>query len=223
MFKKHGSITLNLKTILMLPLLIFMAPLWGQHGAHTHGRADLNLVLNSDREIVAELIAPAESVYGFEHAPRNAKETEQMNEGLKRLKASLSKMLVFEKKAGCKITEIDEEGYIGAVESSRQEGEGSSGTPEGHEAHGHADHTEKSHAHHGETHEGKKSQAAEGGHHRNVAIRWRVLCGADLMGERIIVNWSEALPDIHHIELTLLAPGRQDAISLRRSGAKIRL
>ncbi|MDJ0842374.1 MAG: DUF2796 domain-containing protein [Acidobacteriota bacterium] len=223
MFKKHGSITLNPKTISILPLLVFIAPLWGQHGAHTHGKAELNLVLNSDREIVAELISPAESVYGFEHAPRNAKETEQMKEGLKRLKASLSNMLVFEKQAVCKITEIDGESYSGAVEGSRPGGAGSPGISEGHEAHGQTEHTEKHHAHHGEKHGGKNSRATEDSRHRNVMIRWRVLCGADLTGQRMIVNWSEVLPDIHHIELTLLTQDRQDAISLRRSGAKIRL
>ena len=220
MFKKQGSMTPKLQHILMLPLLMFVAPLWGQHGAHTHGRAELNLVLNSGREIVAELITPAESVYGFEHTPRNAKETEQMNEGLKRLRSSLANLLVFEKKAACNISEIDEDNYVGAVASSGHDGEGSSGTHEDHEAHGHSGHAEDSHAHHGEDHGG---EGAEDSHHRNVMVRWRVSCGTDMTGERITVMWREVLPDIHHIELTLLTPDRQEAISLRRSGTKIRL
>jgi hypothetical protein len=219
MFKKHGSIAPNRKTLLMLPLLLCAVPLWAQHGAHTHGKAELNLVLNADREIVAELISPAESVYGFEHAPRNAKEEEQMKAGLKRLRSSLSTMLVLEKKAGCSVTEIVEDSYVGAVESDHHHDEGSSGTHKHHEGHGHGEETEDSHDHHAEHGE----EAAGDTHHRNVVIRWKVQCGTDLAGERITVNWNEALSDIHHMALTILTPTRQKAISLERSGEKIRL
>ena len=189
MYKKHGSSTPKVKNLLLLTLLLLGAPLWGQHGAHTHGKAELNLILNSDREMVAELITPAESVYGFEHAPRNVKEKEQMSEGLKRLKASLANMLTFEKKINI-VTEIAEE----------------------------KEHTEKSHAHHGHKHED-----AEESHHRNVMLRWSIQCDANLIGQKVIVNWREALPDIHHMDVTLLTSDRQEAISLRSSGAKIRL
>ena len=200
MFKDGISNTMGLNKWMLL--LVPITSLWGQHGAHTHGEAELNLILNSHREVVAELIVPAESVYGFEHAPRNAKESEQMEEGLKRLKASLSNIVAFEKQAGCQITEMD--------------GEKSTGSHENHEPHGQGEHTDKAHRHHGE-------KPQEHQNHHNVMIRWRVLCGVDLKDKNMVVNWSEALPSIHHIQLTLLTPNRQEAISLRRSGEKIRI
>lgn len=38
--------------------------------AHEHGRAELSLVL-AERELLLELTAPADSITGFEHAPRS--------------------------------------------------------------------------------------------------------------------------------------------------------
>jgi len=222
MFNKLDSITPISKALLVATLFCAMHPLWGQHQAHTHGKAELSLVLHTDRELFAELIIPAESVYGFEHAPRNASEEAQMNRGLQRLSDALATILVFESEAGCHITPVDDKGWFGVVEArSGKEEEGSSDHTGGHEAHGHGDHAEAAHDHHGDGHEAK--EAGADAHHRNVVIRWRAHCQTDMRGERLTVRWHEALPDIHHIELTLLTPNRQEAISLRRSGTTIRL
>lgn len=77
--------TLSLK---LLPLLCLALPLAASAGAqhdhehdfdrparvhtsaHEHGRAELSLVL-AGRELVLELTAPADSITGFEHAPRS--------------------------------------------------------------------------------------------------------------------------------------------------------
>lgn len=182
---------------------------WAQHSAHTHGRATLNVVLDQDREIVAELIAPADSVYGFEHQPRNPLEYAQMAEGLNRLKAALAEILVIEGQPKCTLAEIQEEGRHKQAE--KQHGRHDHAKPKNQED-GHK------HAHH-DSH-GEKEEHA--GHH-NVMVRWKLTCKPKLSGRRLIVNWHGALPNVHHIDLVLLTPDRQEAVDLTKSGSKVYL
>ena len=204
---KHISNAARVQKVLVAALFALAMPLWSQHAAHTHGVAELNLILNTEREIVAELITPADSVYGFEHAPRTTAEKAQMEKGLKRLKASLAKMLVIENQNNCSVSEMG--GDEGVAQNSSQNMQGATQP---------AKQAEKHHTHH---HKGHGESSA--GHHKNVALRWKIQCGSTLSGQRVIVNWSEALPDVHKIKLTLLTPDQQSAISLKRSGTKIRL
>lgn len=186
-------------TTLAISLFVFLSPVWSQHSAHTHGKAELNLVLQSDRELIAELIAPAESVYGFEHAPRNQEERVKIEAGLNQLKASLSELIAMEKRGACKTIEIAESGYTG-----------DSGThSKDHHAHKHSKPSKNDHHH--------------TSNHHNVTIRWKLSCGSDLTGQVMILNWSQALADIQHMEVTLLTPTRQEALSFRRSGSKFKL
>ena len=164
-----------------LALLLMTAPVWGQHAAHTHGRAELNLIVNSDHELMAELIAPAESVYGFEHTPRNAKEKAQKEEGLKRLKSALAGILTFEQQAGCMAAHITEQGYRGSDTHKTASHEAHTGHDHGH--------------HHGHDHDKHEHAAEEHESHLNVAIQWKVQCGKGLIGQKIGVNWNDATPD----------------------------
>lgn len=200
-------------------ILIFLAPLsvlplWGQHAAHSHGKAELNLIQNTDYELIAELIAPAESVYGFEHRPRNQRETQQMEEGLTQLKNSLFVLVSFDKTATCKATDIED-----LSDANKNSGASK------HASHDHDHNHKKHHSKPG----GSSSESNDHHHksdhsnHRNVMIRWKIQCQQELTGQTIRINWDGVLKGIHRINLTLLTSDRQDAVSLSRSGAKVRL
>lgn len=179
-------------------LFMLVMPTHGQHHAHTHGRAALNLVLNTDRELMVELIAPAESVYGFEHAPRNAQESAQMQAGIEKLKAAGSKLLVFKAELSCQTEVRTEAGYTGAKTTAKPD-------HHGHDHHDHAD------AH------SPKDQ------HHDVMLRWLIRCESNLNGQEMSIHWQDVLSDIHHVEVTVLTADRQEALSLKRSGQTVRL
>ncbi|CAM2005692.1 ZrgA family zinc uptake protein [Acanthopleuribacter pedis] len=182
-----------------LPILFLLAapPCAAQHAAHTHGKAELNLVVGEDHQIVAELIVPAGSVYGFEHAARNPLEVARKEAGLNKLKAALASMLVLHRKAGCAVT------VLGEVEEQAHP----------HHDHGHA-HARHDRGGHSKTHETD---------HHNVMVHWTLQCGSTLRDQQLTVNWREVLPDIHQITVVLLTPDRQERLDLHKSGTVIRL
>lgn len=56
-----------------------------EHAAHVHGEARLQLVMEADT-LEMELQAPAQDVVGFEHAPENEQERQQVTDTITRLK-----------------------------------------------------------------------------------------------------------------------------------------
>ncbi|MCA3086160.1 MAG: DUF2796 domain-containing protein [Rhodocyclaceae bacterium] len=70
------------------------------HGAHEHGNAKLNLVVEGNK-LTAQLEVPSESIYGFEYEPKSEKDKKQREAGGEKLKSSFEKMLVIDKSLGC--------------------------------------------------------------------------------------------------------------------------
>ncbi len=66
----------------------------GTAGAHEHGIARLGLAVDGAR-VTVDLELPAESVFGFEHAPRSAEERATVAEALDRLRTGGAGLLAF--------------------------------------------------------------------------------------------------------------------------------
>jgi hypothetical protein len=78
-------------------------PAYAQSKAHTHGLATLNIVIEG-RTGMLEFSAPAEDLYGFERAPRNAAERERRDAALNRLRRGMGELVIFDGSLGCTIT-----------------------------------------------------------------------------------------------------------------------
>jgi hypothetical protein len=95
----------------MIPRLLLAAgllaacatPALAQGKAHTHGLATLNIVIEG-RTGMLEFSAPAEDIYGFERAPRNAAERERRDAALNRLRRGMGELVLFDSALGCTIT-----------------------------------------------------------------------------------------------------------------------
>jgi hypothetical protein len=85
-------------------LAMVFAPAYGarQH-AHVHGAGRVNIVVEGQTATV-EFMAPAESIYGFEHAPQTAAERQQRDAALARLEAQIGSMIVFAPALDCQFT-----------------------------------------------------------------------------------------------------------------------
>lgn len=70
------------------------------HGAHDHGSAKLNLVVEGTK-LTAVLEVSSDSIYGFEYEPKSDKEKKQRDEGGEKLKANFGKMLLLDASLNC--------------------------------------------------------------------------------------------------------------------------
>ena len=70
------------------------------HGAHEHGHAKLNLIVEGSK-LTAQLEAPSESIYGFEYEPMSEIEKKQREAAGEKLKNTFGKMLVLDESLGC--------------------------------------------------------------------------------------------------------------------------
>ncbi|WP_337169810.1 DUF2796 domain-containing protein [Gemmatimonas aurantiaca] len=106
--------------------LLLTAPIWsGRHleAQHVHGQARLSVGIEG-RTGQAELRATGDDVFGFEHAPRTARERETQTQALTRLRTSGGTLLRFDPALGCQVTardvRIDTSGEHGEVVAAYQ-------------------------------------------------------------------------------------------------------
>jgi hypothetical protein len=78
------------------------APLHAQAKAHTHGLAELDIVIEG-RTGTLEFRAPAEDIIGFEREPRTPAERWQRDLALLRLQTRMREMVRFDASLGCTI------------------------------------------------------------------------------------------------------------------------
>jgi hypothetical protein len=86
--------------------------------AHEHGAAKLNIVVEGTK-IAMEFESPSESVYGFEHEAKTAKEKLAVESAVKKLKENLAGAFVFDKKLACRLEATKIEPWV------KEEGHGS--------------------------------------------------------------------------------------------------
>ena len=86
-------------------LAMFHEPLAAQTPrAHVHGEAELNVVAEG-AQLEIQLLAPLDSVLGFEHAPRTDKQREAVRSMAKRMRQAQS-LFVPTPQAGCSATSV---------------------------------------------------------------------------------------------------------------------
>jgi len=96
---------MNMRKLTLL-LISTLVPLAGAEkrkttGAHEHGTAKLNIVIEG-RTLAIEWEAPAEGVVGFEHLARTPAEKANESAALAQLKGGISRMVVLEPALGCR-------------------------------------------------------------------------------------------------------------------------
>ena len=80
----------------------------GTAGAHEHGIARLGLAVDGTR-LTVDLQLPAESVFGFEHAPRSAEERATVAEAIDRLRTGGARLLAFPDGVTCALDSAEVE------------------------------------------------------------------------------------------------------------------
>jgi hypothetical protein len=74
-----------------------------QHRGHSHGTAQLNIVIEGRRGTV-EFIAAGEDLYGFEGPPRTTAQRDARAAAVARLRNGVAELVIFDASLGCRFT-----------------------------------------------------------------------------------------------------------------------
>jgi len=171
------------------------------HAAHEHGKATMNVALSAS-ELNIELLAPADSFWGFEHAAKTPEQQAAEQKALSTLKSGI--WLVLPVAAGCELKRSS------AARSTNETHDDEHGAHEAHEHEGHKSH---------DTHDHKKaSDGKQASMHADVAVSLEYACSkpVDLMQEgAIALGLFQMFPNISSVNLQAVTDSGQLAKTLR--------
>ena len=173
----------------------------GTVGAHEHGIARLGLAVDGTR-LTVDLELPAESVLGFERAPRSAEERATVAEALDRLRTGGARLIAFPDGAICSLDSAEVE----APEVVLGDDAGEDQQPEEDEAHVH----EEDEAHVHEEDEASVHEEDEGTQHEEVHLLASLTCSREPLGPASL-RFADLLPDVVQVDLTVFTAAGEAA------------
>lgn len=179
-------------------------------GAHVHGVAALNIVLEGD-DLDVMLESPAMNVVGFEHKPVSDEHFEQSHKALHTLKDI--EWLVIDK-GGCKVNEAEVAWQYASMVHERFHNE--NGEEHKHEEHKHEEHKHEEHEH---DHAGHDHQ--DGGEHSDIDAKFEFHCQSPASVEVITVNLFDAFPRFEKLNVQWIVNDKQGASVLTPSSRQI--
>ena len=111
MIKRHNfSLTFLTSSILTATLLASNAAVakeeeHREHGAHEHGHAKLNVIVENNL-LILNIESPSINVFGFEHQPNNHEQTTIAEDAIKDLK-NFASLITLDASAECKVDKTD--------------------------------------------------------------------------------------------------------------------
>ena len=199
------EIELMLRATLFLPSLFFSLIVFllglndsaAQH-AHEHGSGRLNIAIEELGAII-EFFAPAESIYGFEHAAQSKQDKQAQQAALRRLEQHIHQMILFEEDRACQFS------------TTRLEvtGEAQSAHLEGHAHNEHNEHDEKGHAH----------RPA----HAEVQAEFTVTCQRALAGTTARFGVTSIFPRLPRLSVQVLSDTKQTGATITNDEGSVDL
>ena len=163
----------------------------GTAGAHEHGIARLGLAVDGTR-LTVDLELPAESVFGFERAPRSAQERATAAEALDRLRTGGARLIAFPDGVTCALDSAE----VQAPEGVDGDHAGEDQQPHEDEGNGHQD-------------EGNGHQD-EGNGHQDVHLLASLTCSREPLGPASL-RFAELVPGVVQVDLTVFTAAGQAA------------
>ncbi|MDE2652209.1 MAG: DUF2796 domain-containing protein [Gemmatimonadota bacterium] len=169
----------------------------GTAGAHEHGIARLGLAVDGT-VLTIDLQLPAESVFGFDHAPRSAEERAIAAEALDRLRTGGASLVAFPDGATCAL----ESAEVQAPEGAEGDQPGEDQQPQEDEGHEHEDEGHE-HEDEGNQHEDEGNQHEdEGNQHEDVRLLASLTCSREPIGPASL-RFADLLPRVEQVDLTV--------------------
>ncbi|MBR9789628.1 MAG: DUF2796 domain-containing protein [Vibrionaceae bacterium] len=217
-----------------------MAEEYRQHNAHEHGHVEFNIAQDG-KDLLVEITSPGADVVGFEHAPENAEQEQQLKQAIAKLEDT-SSLFTINSQAECDIADVHVEHTLGGSHDEHDH--------EGHEHDEHKDHDEHEHhddhaAHEGHNHDEHKghdySEHDEHKHHDEHAVhesheghdhdehsshgefsaQYRFNCEKVSELNTIKTAWFNQFPNTESVSVNLFTDTTQSATSLNKDNAEI--
>ena len=206
--------------------LLFSPLAWSQASsldAHVHGEAELTIAFEGQR-IEMQLVSPAANIFGFEHAPKNDEQNEQVNRAETILKSADT---LFQFSGGdCRSTSQSLEIPFSHEEASHEE--------HANEEHGHEEeHANEEHGHNDEVAEAHDDDSDDHGHddheqeedhetHTEVVANYVFECDSAGLTQ-IQASFLEQFPAIESLNAQWITETKQGAAELSANQAWIDL
>ncbi len=183
-------------------------------GAHFHGTAALNVVLDGD-QVRAELVMPAMDMVGFEYAPRTDDEKAAAKAALAKLSRDALAILGLPKAANCTVDDTD-------VETVMLSGE------EEHDEHGHHDEHDEKHgeakhaeAEHGHDEHGHHDEHGDEETHSEVRASYRLTCAAPGAIDHLDVDYFAIFERAEKLNVQAVGPWGQTSGTLTADASRL--
>ncbi|MDV6253411.1 zinc uptake protein ZrgA [Vibrio sp. EA2] len=199
-----------------------MAEEYRQHDAHMHGHVEFNIAQDG-KDLLVEITAPGADVVGFEHAPENAEQEQQLKQAVAKLEDT-SSLFTINPQAQCDIADVHVEHTLGGSHDEHED-HGHDEHHDEHKDHDHSDHDEHEHhddhtdhADHDE-HEGHDHGAESS--HGEFSAQYRFNC--EQVGELSTIKtaWFNQFPNTESVSVNLFTDTTQSATKLGKDNAEI--
>nr|WP_319555572.1 DUF2796 domain-containing protein [uncultured Vibrio sp.] len=200
-----------------------MAEEYRQHDAHVHGHVEFNIAQDG-KDLLVEITAPGADVVGFEHAPENAEQEQQLKQAIAKLEDS-SSLLTINPQTQCEIADVHVEHTLGGSHDDHEDHD-----HDEHEHHDHEDHDHDEHEHHDhEDHDHDEHEHHDHDDHDHYAhsshgefsAQYRFNC--EQIGElsTIKTSWFNQFPSTESVSVNLFTDTTQSATSLGKDNTEI--
>ena len=176
-----------------------------QHGAHVHGQIEFNIAQDGN-ELLVEITAPGADVVGFEHAPTNDAEKQQLKDAVAKL-SHADNVFTLTSAAGCKVEHQSVTHTLGADKHDHEE-------HHDHDKHDHEEHHDHDKHDHEEHHDHDKHDHESGGH-GEFTVEYHYECDNVSAISNIETSWFSQFPSTESIKVNLLTDTKQAAMELK--------
>ncbi|HFQ5384814.1 TPA: DUF2796 domain-containing protein [Vibrio vulnificus] len=157
-----------------------------QHDAHVHGQVEFNIAQDG-HDLLLEITAPGADVVGFEHAPENTEQENQLKAAVEKL-SQADLMVQINEAAKCTIENVSVTHTLGGQE---------------HDDHEHHDNHEH-HDDHGHEHDG----------HGAFTVEYQYHCDNVAALNALETDWFKQFPATQAIQANVLTDKVQSALAL---------
>ncbi|BDP31533.1 DUF2796 domain-containing protein [Vibrio vulnificus] len=157
-----------------------------QHDAHVHGQVEFNIAQDG-HDLLLEITAPGADVVGFEHAPENTEQENQLKAAVEKL-SQADLMVQINEAAKCTIENVSVTHTLGGEE---------------HDDHEHHDNHEH-HDDHGHEHDG----------HGAFTVEYQYHCDNVAALNALETDWFKQFPATQAIQANVLTDKVQSALAL---------
>ena len=168
----------------------------GTAGAHEHGIARLGLAVDGTR-LTVDLELPAESVFGFERAPRSEQERAIAAEAIDRLRTGGARLIAFPDGAICTLDSAEVRGPEGVEDDHAGEDDHAQEEEHVHEDEGH-EHADEGREQEDEGHAHEEEDTV----HEDVHLLASLTCSREPIGPASL-RFADLLPDVVQVDLTV--------------------